>query len=66
MARPGVDFAALKRAQLLGSDIQAPHTRAAERFRASGGRTGELRQDWQGAFVVTHIGRAGLIVQGAH
>ena len=44
-----------------GSDIQAPHTRAAERFRASGGRTGELRQDWQGAFVVTPIGRAGLI-----
>jgi hypothetical protein len=45
-----------------GGDIQAPHTRATERFRATGGRTGELRQDWQGAFVVTHIGRAGLIV----
>jgi hypothetical protein len=43
-----------------------PHTRAAERLRATGGRTGELRQDWQGAFVVTHIGRAGLILQGAH
>ena len=39
-----------------------PHTRAAERCRATGGRTGELHQDWQGAFVVTHIGRAGLIV----
>jgi hypothetical protein len=65
MARPGVDLAALKRAQLFGSDIQAPHTRAAERFRASGDRTGELRQDWQGAFVVTHIGRAEPIVQGA-
>jgi hypothetical protein len=25
----------------------------------TGARTGELRQDWQGAFVVTHIGRAG-------
>jgi hypothetical protein len=61
MARPGEDLAALKRAQLFGSDIKAPHTRAAERFRASGGRTGELRQDWQGAFVVTHIGCAGLI-----
>jgi hypothetical protein len=24
------------------------------------------REDWQGAFVVTYIGRAGLIVQGAH
>ena len=66
MARPGVDLAALERAQLFGSDIQAPHPRAAERFRASGGRTGELRQGWQGAFVVTHIGRAGPIVQGAH
>jgi hypothetical protein len=66
MARPGVDLAALKRAQLFGSDIQAPHTRAAERFRATGGRTGELRQDWQGAFVVIHIGCAGLIVQRAH
>jgi hypothetical protein len=66
MARLGVDFAALERAQLFGGDIQAPHTRAAERFRATGGRTGERRQDWQGAFVVTHIGRAGLIVQGAH
>jgi hypothetical protein len=29
--------------------IQAPYTRAAERFRATGGRTGELRQHWQGA-----------------
>ena len=57
---------ALERAQLFGSDIQAPHSRAAERFRATGGRTGELHEDWQGAFVVTHIGRAGLIVQGAH
>jgi hypothetical protein len=66
MARPGLDLAALKRAQIFGSDIQAPRPRAAERFRATGGRTGELRQDWQGAFVVTHIGRAGLIVQGAH
>jgi hypothetical protein len=43
-----------------------PTGRRAERFRATGGRTGELRQHWQGAFVVTHIGRAGLIVQGAH
>jgi hypothetical protein len=60
MARPGDDLAALERAQLFGSDIQAPHTRAAERFRATGGHTGELRQDWQGAFVVTHMGRAGL------
>jgi hypothetical protein len=59
MARPGVDLAALEPAQLFGSDIQAPHTRAAVRFRASGGRTGELRQDWQRA-VVTHIGRARL------
>jgi hypothetical protein len=66
MARPGDDLAALERAQLFGSDIQAPHTRAAERFRATGGRTGELREDWQGAFVVTHIDRAGLIMQGAH
>jgi hypothetical protein len=66
MARPGVDFAALKRTQLFGSDIQASRPRAAERFRATGGRTGELRQDWQGAFVVVHIRRAGLIVQGAH
>jgi hypothetical protein len=66
MVRPGDDLAALKRAQLFGSDIQAPDTRAAERFRASGGRTGELRQNWQGAFVVTHMGRAGPIVQGAH
>ena len=57
MARPGVDLAALERAQLFGSDIQAPHSRAAERFRATGGRTGEPREDWQGAFVVTHIGR---------
>jgi hypothetical protein len=45
MARPGDDVAALKRAQLFGSDIQAPHPPAAERFRATGGRTGELRQD---------------------
>jgi hypothetical protein len=66
MARPGDDLAALKRAQLLGSDIQASRQRAAERFRATGGRTGELREDWQGAFVVTHIGRAGLIMQGDH
>src|ERR1700738_3518862 len=28
---------ALERAQLFGSDIQAPHSRAAERFRATGG-----------------------------
>jgi len=49
-----------------GSDIQAPHSLAAERFRATDGRTGELHEDWQGAFVVTHIGRAGLIMQGAH
>jgi hypothetical protein len=66
MARPADDLAALERAQLFGSDIQAPHTRAAERFGATGGRTGELREDWRGAFVVTHIGRAGPIVQGAH
>ena len=46
--------------------FQAPHTRAAERFRATGGRTGEQREDWQGAFATTNIGRAGLIVQGAH
>ncbi len=62
MARPGDDLAAL----LFGSDIQAPHSRAAERFRATGGRTGELREDWQGAFVVTHISRVGPMVQGAH
>ena len=66
MARPSDDLAALECAQLFGSDIQAPRTRAAERFRATGGRTGELRQDWQGAFVVIHIGCAGLIVQRAH
>ena len=42
MVRPGDDLAALKRAQLFGSDIQAPHSRAAERFRATGDRTGEL------------------------
>ena len=66
MVRPCDDLAALERAQLFGSDIQAPHTRAAERFRATGGRTGELREDWQGTFVVIHIGRAGPIVQGAH
>jgi len=66
MARRGDDFAALERGPLFGSDIQAPHPRAAERFRATGGRTGELRRDWQGAFVVTHIGRARPIVQGAH
>jgi hypothetical protein len=66
VARPGDDLAALERAQLFGSDIQAPHSRAAERFRATGGRIGELREDWQGAFVVTHIGRARPIVQGAH
>jgi hypothetical protein len=65
MARPGDDLAALERAQLFGSDIQAPHTRAAERFRATGGHTGELRQDWQGA-LSSHIWAApGLIVQGA-
>ncbi len=39
---------------------------AATSIRAIGGRTGELRRDWQGAFVVTHIGRAGLIMQGDH
>ena len=66
MARPGGDLAALKRAQLFGSDIQAPHSLAAERFRATDGRTGELHEDWQGAFVVTHIGRARLIMRGAH
>jgi MarC family membrane protein len=44
----GDDLAALERAQLFGSDIQAPHTRAAERFRASGGHTGELRQGLAG------------------
>ena len=43
-----------------------PDTRAAERFRAIGGRTGELREDWHGVFFVTHIGRTGPIVQGAH
>ncbi len=53
-------------ARLFGGDIQASHTRAAERFRATGGRIGELRQGWHGAFVATHIGRAGLIMQGAH
>jgi hypothetical protein len=42
MARPGVDLAALERAQLFGSDIPGAHTRAAERFRATGDRTGEL------------------------
>ena len=42
MARPGDDLAALKRVQLFGSDIQAPHSPAAERFRATGDRTGEL------------------------
>ena len=42
MARPGDDLAALERAQLFGSDIQARHSRAAERFRSTGGRTGEL------------------------
>jgi hypothetical protein len=62
MAPPGVGLAALERAQLFGSDIQAPHSLAAERFRATGGRTGELHEDWQGAFVVTHLGRAGLIM----
>lgn len=62
MARPGDDLAAL----LFGGDVQASHTRATERFHATGGRTGELRQDRQSAFVVTHIGRAGLIVQGTH
>ena len=56
MARPGDDLAALERAQLFGSDIQAPHTRAAERFRATGGR-GELREDWQGA-LSSHISAA--------
>ena len=66
MARPGDGVEALERAQLFGIDIQAPRPRAAERFRATGDRTGELGQDWQGAFIVTHIGRAGLIVQGAH
>ena len=50
----------------LAAISRRPHTRAAERFRATGGRTGELRQDWQGAFVVIHIGCAGLIVQRAH
>jgi len=60
MVRPGDDLAALERARLFGSAMQAPHSRAAERFRATGGRTGELREDWQGAFVVTHIGRARL------
>jgi hypothetical protein len=60
MARPGVDLAALERAQLFGSDIQTSRPRAAERFRATGGRTGELHQHWQGAFVVTHIGRVRL------
>jgi hypothetical protein len=62
MARPGDDLAVLERAQLFGSDIQASRPWAAERFRATGGRTGELRQDWQGGFVVPHIGRAGLIM----
>ena len=66
MARPGVDLAALERAQLFCGDIQVRQTRAAERFRATGDRTGELRQHWQRAFVVTHIGRAGPTVQGAH
>jgi hypothetical protein len=66
MARPCDDLAALERAQLFGGDIQAPHSRAAERFRATGGRTGEPRQHWRGAFVVINIGRDGLIVQRAH
>lgn len=51
VARPGDDLAALKRAQLLAAISQAPHTRAGERFRATGDCTGELRQDWRGAFV---------------
>ena len=59
MAPPGVGLAALERAQLFGSDIQAPHSPAAQRFRATGGRTGELHEDWQGAFVVKYIDRAG-------
>jgi hypothetical protein len=42
MARPGIDFAALERAQLLGRDLQAPRPWAAERVRATGDRTGEL------------------------
>jgi hypothetical protein len=57
MARPGVDLTALKRAQLFGSHIQAPHTRAAERCRATGGRTGELRQDCR-ARLSSHISAA--------
>jgi hypothetical protein len=56
MARPGVDLAALERAQLFGSDIQTSRPRAAERFRA----TGELRKDWQGARPRP------AILQGAH
>ena len=66
MAPPGVGLAALERAQLFGSDIQAPHSLAAERFRATDGRTGELHEDWQGAFVVKYIDRAGPIMQGDH
>ena len=66
MVRPGDDLAVLKRAQSFGGDVQAPHTRAAERFRATGGRTGELHEDWQGAFVVKYIDRAGPIMQGDH
>ncbi len=42
MVRPGVGLAAIECAQLFSSDIQAPHTRAAERFRATGDRAGEL------------------------
>lgn len=63
MARPGDDLVALGP---FGGDIQVPHTRAAERFPRHRRRTGELREDWQGAFVVTHLGRAGPIMQGDH
>ena len=65
MARPGVDLAALKRAQLFGSDVQASRPRAGSGSAPLGSAPASC-QDWQGAFVVTHIGRAGLIMQGSH
>jgi len=61
MARPGDDLAALKRVQLFGSDIQAsrPGGGAVSRPLATAPAS---CHDWQGAFVVTHLGRAGLIM----
>jgi hypothetical protein len=65
MALPGVDLTALKRAHFLAAMSRRP---------ARGRRSGSAPpaaapascQDWQGAFVVAHLGRAGLIVQGDH